>query len=616
VIEEKYKSNARHFLSREVSGDAILTLMSPTDGPTVLPGDELNLDPELGMSGIKAIGKMTQLVVEPAISGDPIPTIQGLATLSGRYFESEADGFNIAESSVFPYYWDGTHWTVMQVRPHEIAVDEINNRHVAVLNFSTTETGNPVTAELGLKNPVLLASLDDYVPNLDIALIYLFSPGGAIIEDFIEPNGYIYDKDKLSAVPTDPNNDKYPSPNALPLLMIHGWDLKSVVKNQGKTDPNTHKRYRYIVEDIVTAFNGIYRPMFATHNPRAGMIQIGNDLANLYEDLDLKGLPPGTGNTGQFPYFDTFGYSMGGLVSRCLQSSHGGVHNMVIVGTPNHGTHSVLGYFDYIPIVGDLKRIVESWSPGTGDLYPYDDEAWFALFSGNPTLYGLNRSPTCMPRADMTLIAGTDGVLNSPYLMGENDKVVPVDSVFCRTSNPDDGDNSLLAVNPSANKYEYTAPFDHSNFGGENYKINDHPEVKGPIVQGFSDWTVGKLIDSNVIKFDDNYTVHYAEFSIKLEYNVMKRDTDRVALVIYAQDGNFNWHVCGLYADAAGNILYSDPINGNTADENVVSPTLSTVRLFTEDEGIWRIVFAVVPLKPGQTTVSLVPDADFALPGG
>ena len=156
MIKEKYKSNARHFFSREVSGDAILTLMSPTDGPTVLPGDELNLDPELGMSGIKAIGKMTQLVVEPAISGDPIPTIQGLVALSGRYFEWETDGFNISESSVFPYYWDGTHWTVMQVRPHEIAVDEINNRHVAVLNFSTTETGNPVTAELGLKNPVEL----------------------------------------------------------------------------------------------------------------------------------------------------------------------------------------------------------------------------------------------------------------------------------------------------------------------------------------------------------------------------------------------------------------------------------------------------------------------------
>ncbi len=199
-------------------------------------------------------------------------------------------------------------------------------------------------------------------------------------------------------------------------------------------------------------------------------------------------------------------------------------------------------------------------------------------------------------------------------MLGDNDKVVPVDSVFCRTSNPDDGDKSLIAVNPWANKYQYTAPFDHFNFGGNDFRIAGHPEVKVPIVQGLSDWTVSKLIGSNVTKFDDDYTIHYAEFSIKLEYNVMGRDTDRVALVIYAQDGNLNWHVCGLYADAAGNITYSNPINGNSADEGL--PTLSTNHLFTEDQGIWRIVFEVVPLKPGQTKVSLEPGANFALPGG
>ncbi len=73
-------------------------------------------------------------------------------------------------------------------------------------------------------------------------------------------------------------------------------------------------------------------------------------------------------------YFDTFGYSMGGLISRCLQSNHGRVHNMVLAGTPNHGTHSVLECFDNIPVVNAIKEAAETWSPGTADLFPYDDE--------------------------------------------------------------------------------------------------------------------------------------------------------------------------------------------------------------------------------------------------
>lgn len=106
---------------------------------------------------------------------------------------------------------------------------------------------------------------------------------------------------------------------------------------------------------------------------------------------------------------------------------------MVIVGTPNHGTHSVLKYMDYIPRVGEITMALKFNSPGTKDLCPYDDQAWFPFLSGNPTLYCLNRSPKCIPLADMTLIAGTHGFLCSRFLLGENDKVVTVDSVFCRT---------------------------------------------------------------------------------------------------------------------------------------------------------------------------------------
>ena len=120
----------------------------------------------------------------------------------------------------------------------------------------------------------------------------------------------------------------------------------------------------------------------------------------------------------------------------------------------------------------------------------------------------------------MTLITGTDGY-DSLFLDGENDIIVPVDSVFCRTSNP-------------------------------------------------------------------------------------------LALVIYAQDGSSKWHVCGNFADATGNILYSQPIQGNSTE--VGSLNISTSHLFAESEGIYLVVFELVPLRPGQTTVSLEPSADFKLP--
>jgi uncharacterized protein YkwD len=596
-----------------LSDDAIVSLMPPSGGPISLPGDELNLDPELGISDIKSVSKMTQLVLEPAVPGGEIPTLRGWIILTGRYFQSDVDGTNIAESSIFPYYWDGTYWTVMQVMPHETAVDEINNRYVSVVNFTTTETGKPVVAKLGLKQPILVASIDEYIPNLNVARIFLFNAAGAVMGSFVHPNTYIYDKDEIEVI-ASLTPEKTPNPNALPLLIIHGWDPNSVMFNQGRTDPNTDKRYRFIVEDLVNATNGVYRPMFATHNSRAGIVSIGNDLVNRYESLNIKGLPAETGKEPDFPYFDTFGFSMGGLISRCIQSNSGEVHNMVIVGTPNHGTHSALRYFDYIPVVSDLKAIIASYSPGTKDLFPYDDEAWLALLSGNPTLYNLNRSSSCAPQADMTLMAGTDGVLDSPYLLGENDKAVPVDSVFCRTSNQNDGDKSWLEVNPPAHKYEYKQAFNHFDFGGELYRIRDHQEVEASIVQGLSDWVVGKVIDSNVIKYDDDYTIQYVEASVEIEYNVIGRDFDRVALVIYGQDGALNWHVCGGYASPAGNITYADEIRNNSAD---VEPLrISTSHLFGANEAIWRVIIELVPLKPGQTTVPLEPNGNFGMPVG
>jgi hypothetical protein len=252
-------------------------------------------------------------------------------------------------------------------------------------------------------------------------------------------------------------------------------------------------------------------------------------------------------------------------------------------------------------------------SPGTADLYPYDDRAWFAFFSGNPTLYRLNRSPTCIPLADMTLIAGTDGLLDSPYFLGENDKVVPVDSVFCRTDKKNDGNESLLVVPPSAVKYEYMAGFNHFNFGGPDFRIKDHPKVKDAITEGLSDWVVGKSLVKEFARFDDNGAIKNANIKVQVEYNSMGRDFDRVALVIYAQDENLNWHVCGDYVDTTGNVTYFESISGNSV-KHIDPLTLSTDYFFAKEEGIRQVVFELVPLEPGQTSVPLEPSGTFELP--
>jgi hypothetical protein len=56
-----------------LSGNAIVTLISPIDGPEVHAGDNLTLDPELGLHDIKALGLMTRVLVEPAAAGGKSP---------------------------------------------------------------------------------------------------------------------------------------------------------------------------------------------------------------------------------------------------------------------------------------------------------------------------------------------------------------------------------------------------------------------------------------------------------------------------------------------------------------------------------------------------------------
>ncbi|MFW6428763.1 MAG: carboxypeptidase regulatory-like domain-containing protein, partial [Desulfosalsimonas sp.] len=384
-----------------LSEDAILTLRSTQDGPQVLPGDELDLDPALGMNGIRALGDKIQLIVEPAISGAEIPSLRGWVMIMSRYSQAAVDAYNVAESSVFPYYWDGDYWTLLRPKPHEMITDTVNNISVAVMDFSTTAAGETVTAAITDKSPVMLASLDDdYTPVLDWAKVYLFIKAGAdyIIHPNPPTNVSITDKDELDAV-ANAKEDNVPNPNALPLLVIEGWDKKTILMNTGPTDPNDNDRYSNLLEDLVNYNNGVYRPVFVSHNSRASMINIGSDLAQklhgeyLNHPGKIKGLPADQEeeDSGSFSYVNTLGYSFGGLVSRSYQTKSQAVRNMNIIGTPNHGTAS----FIYEMVTNELNpagwitKLILHFSPGTADLIEYDDrEPWTS--TNNPMLYMLN----------------------------------------------------------------------------------------------------------------------------------------------------------------------------------------------------------------------------------
>jgi len=631
-----------------LSEDAILTLRSTQDGPQVLPGDELDLDPALGMNGIRALGDKIQLIVEPAISGAEIPSLRGWVMIMSRYSQGAADANNIAESSVFPYYWDGDYWTLLRPKPHEMITDTVNNISVAVMDFSTTAAGETVTAGITDKSPVMLASLDDdYTPVLDWAKVYQFIKAGAdyIIHPNPPTNVSITDKDELDVVASaEPENE--PNPNALPLLVIEGWDKKTILMNTGSTDPNdSSTRYSNLIEDLVNYNNGVYRPVFVSHNSRASMINIGSDLAQklhgeyLNHPGKIKGLPADSGDevSGTFSYVNTLGYSFGGLVSRSYQTKSQAVRNMNIIGTPNHGTAS----FIYEMVTNELNpagwitKLILHFSPGTAELIEYDDrEPWTS--TNNPMLYMLNHIEMDYPNDSMTLIAGTDSRWWAESLFeGENDGVVPVSSVFNYTSRPDDGDASLFPEDKIERRSKYG--FNHFNFSKEGFMVrdDDNQNLRDDVFHGLSDWLVSKQVDDqstpytdNEVKLPDEDESGYARSRAEVEYNCYGRDFDRVVMVLYYKDGLDKWHIVdspdnGAKPDgelrsiesgkvknvATGNSFYKDDALVLTA-----SCTFPRVEPGNPETEIVKVRTLVYRLKPGQKSVSTEPDAHFEMP--
>lgn len=608
-----------------LSADARVSLRPPADGPLVQPGDELEVDPALWLPQEFAAAAPVELIIEPASGAAPQPKIAGPVLVSGRYAQAHADAFELAEDSVFPFYWDGGQWTLLQFSPFETAVDRINNEPVAVLDLSAAISENssgPLRQRIMLVFAAIKKALGSPTPNVNVV-----------------------DSPQLLAAKRGLDSRKKPNPNALPLVYIHGWSWNTILVNDELADPDIGfndlgelieaeaPMLAFTLNDIVEATNGVYRLMFATHNSRADILSNGNALAGILDPQKIYGLPSENNpDPPAFPYLDTVAFSMGGLISRSYQANTGRVHNMVLIGTPNHGTFGVLKLLELHPTYGLYKKIIERWSPGTKDLLHYDDRD-NPVKSENPRLAHLNLNPKAAPQSDLTLIAGTDNSkLSGLILPKPNDSVVPVDSVFCRTSDrKDDPKSSLLSVRPEAHgrpnlKYEYTAPFNHYSFGDKNFRIRNNVNIRDAILHGLTDWVVSKEYDSKIRTFIDTYYIKSADFTVDVEYNIFKpneqdveagrtaRDIDRVALVIYGQDEGGRWHLRGDYAGGDGHLIRSEPVKGNSI-VNINEPKrISSNASFVESEKIVRVAFVVVHLKPGQTEVPLNPYGGFGLP--
>lgn len=201
--------------------------------------------------------------------------------------------------------------------------------------------------------------------------------------------------------------------------------------------------------------------------------------------------------------------------------------------------------------------------------------------------------------------------------------MVTVNSVFCRTSDPLDGEKTLMSA-PTT--HYYTRDFNHFNLGTDGYRINTFIDK---ITQGLSDWTVSKIADSTFIEPDIN-NAGYAWFEINAEYNAQHKDIVGIVVVIYAKDIAGNWHIIsqGNNGANAERDINKDTSKKTTAyfkeilnskDRPVPLELEASCNFPASDPSdpnhIKSVTYAVIPLKFGQDTVNPTPEGGFGLPG-
>jgi hypothetical protein len=201
----------------------------------------------------------------------------------------------------------------------------------------------------------------------------------------------------------------------------------------------------------------------------------------------------------QFGTFDSFGFSMGGLVARTYQlfslyldprpreivdgepqgPRTGRLAHMVSLGTPHHGalqfTRLVVSPTASVVSGIQLEQLLRRWSPGTADLLDYSDSPVRRVDcenSGNPALCNLNEDSSSAPIVETGLIAGTKSTLRLANGIDldlglevlavsgvESDAIVPVSSAH--------GESTLArrVVQALRKRKTFRENFDHLHVG-------------------------------------------------------------------------------------------------------------------------------------------------------
>lgn len=490
-----------------LTGDGILTIRRAPE-PQSVPGMTLASDPELALPALSALSEEVEILVDAPPDGEK-PLLVGPVFVVARYFEEVAQALETAEASAFPYLYTGSNWTAQRILPYLHAVDRINNVVVAGLLFGETETGRGVVAYQTQKRPLLLAAVVD---NFDPILLTGFrlviagvrrataAPNPAV--DLIEIKNLEEFATQRPDAPFFPINTA-----SQPLLVVHGWDpLSSLRDSQPITKPLEDVRYGQILRDLVAMTNAVYRPIWLTYNTRLGIVPNGQRLAAVLRDRYPE--PPSEELFGpdfdrrpiddeqspkQFGTFDSFGFSMGGLVARTYQlgsffgdpppatfvgdDPQGRLAHMVSLATPHHGalqfSRLTISRTASVVLSLPLERLLNVWSPGTADLLDYrDDDRVPCDLSGNPSLCSLNLDLRSAPIVETGLIAGTKSTqrLASPIDLDFNLEVlavpgVPSDSVVPVSSAHGERISDRRLVHALHNRIAFVESFDHLHAG-------------------------------------------------------------------------------------------------------------------------------------------------------
>jgi len=569
-------------LPGSLSRDAEVILRRPLASVTT-PGAPLSIDPALGAGQIRVLGGETEILVAPLMAGGEKPRLAGPVFVSARYAANVAESSGVAEHTAFPYLFDGSQWTALRTVPYLHAIDEVNKVVVVALLFGQTESGQRVFGYETQRRPTLVAANGDEEPPA--------GPGDLILDGFrtvlaaareaatptISPNVHAIDlafDETLNPTqdPSDPHGPNRINVFARPLLVFHGWNPSAIVHDTDLIDqPLSDGRYGAILEDLISGTNGVYRPIFVTYNSRMSIAQSGGLIATkldgLYPPLLATGLDlwalPGEYEKNRpesFEVWDSFGFSMGGLVERVFQAKSvrgdwlgstgdpnkvGRVQNMVTMGTPHHGALQLLRLATLIGLGFQgllVEEILETWSPGTLDLLDYA----FCGTARNKTLCELNDNPRSTPNGKLSLIGGTKpdmfGVAGlGHFLVGPmtNDGVVPLSSAQGRST------VFRIPVGPLRKGETFANRFDHMNAGterDENQRISTFAGAE--IFPFLSDHYVASVVRRpSVPVCPDESTVGRFELDVDLDFNANQGSVTGATFVVYAQNHAGEWRI-------------------------------------------------------------------------